>query len=55
MYKEMARSLSDFVQFNAKNRAKARILPLKLRKEPRLSENFVILIAKFYKSDRLLE
>ena len=39
---QAARSLSDFVQFNARNRAKARFLPLKLRKEPRLSENFAV-------------
>jgi len=31
------------IQFNAKNRAKARFLLLKLRKEPRLSENLRLL------------
>jgi len=38
--------LSDFVQCNAKNRAKARILPLKLRKVHRLSENFAVFYRK---------
>jgi len=39
--------LSDFVQFNAKNRAKARFLPLKLRKDPRLSENLRLLASGY--------
>ena len=42
----LSKSLSGFVQFNAKNRAKARFLLLNLRMEPRLTENFAVIYRK---------